>query len=175
MQAGRDPVEDELIGQRRIVQMALRGGRLGALEDLQRDVLAAALELIDQFGHPARLQPAAFAGCNQQRARDLSHHAAGSHAMKDVGTAHRRPPRQERPFMRIPDAAVADRRRKPLIEGDASRDKGRRPAIGEDRDTAVIHIAAAGQIIHEATDRRFEVVGFERGIRLIAQNVYREK
>ena len=75
-------------------------------------------------------------------------------ATRLIAAAGRIPPRpacahQEGALMQIPDAAVAHRRRKAVVEGDPARDEGGAPAIRQNRDPRLVDVAALDQVIHD--------------------------
>src|SRR5712691_7357171 len=71
-ETGGDPVEDVLVGQRRIVRVSLRRRGFLATEDLEGHIPAGGLQLAVQFPDALGLEPAALADGNQHGAFDVS-------------------------------------------------------------------------------------------------------
>jgi hypothetical protein len=118
-----DPVEDEFVGERRIVRVSLRHRCLLAGEDLEGHVPALGLQFVAQFPHALRLEPAALSGGNQHGTFDVSSNPAQPVPAEAAGAALSQAVFQERPLVQVPDAAVANRCDEPVVEGDSPRHK----------------------------------------------------
>src|ERR1700761_9443725 len=155
-EARSDPIENILVGERWIVRMALHGRGLAMAEDLQGDVAITRPEIGVQLPHALGLQPAALAGGDQHRTTDVARDMIEPEAANHVGFDRRMAIDQESALVQIPDAAIAHSRSKSAIGRHAARDKGRSPAIGENRNTVAVDVAALGEIGHDVPDRRLQ-------------------
>src|SRR5207244_9527721 len=90
-------------------------------------------QVVGQCDDTLGLEPAAFAHRDQQRALDIAVDTVGLAVKTGIDIGKRNAPLQERALMRVPDAAIAHRGGEALVEGDSARDKGRTPAVAEDR------------------------------------------
>ena len=59
--------------------------------------------------------------------------------------------------MQVPDAAIAHRRGKAIVEGDAAGHERRSPSVGQNSDAICIDIFPLDQIIHDVSERGFEI------------------
>src|SRR5512140_1323757 len=123
--AGRDPIEDEFIGQRRVIGVSLccRGFLTG--EYLQVDVAAIALQAVIKLAHAFCLEPAALARANQDRAFDVSGNPAGDRGWNDIVIPRGNAIPQERAFVNVPDASVTNCGCEAVIERDSPGHEGR--------------------------------------------------
>src|SRR5262249_46823476 len=131
-----DPVENELVCQRRIVRVSLRGCGFFGGEDLQSHIAPVTgpdllVEVADTFG----LEPAPFARRDQHRAFDASRRTARPGFLSEQRVALRLTPPEKCALVQIPDTAIADRGGKSVVEGNPARDKGRPPSIRQNSDS----------------------------------------
>src|ERR1700754_5146028 len=98
-----DPVENEFVGECRIVRMSLRGRGFLAGKDLQRHVAPIGLNLFGEVADTLSLEPATLASRDQHRAFDAACCPARPRPMGRNRVAIRPATPEKRVLMQIPD------------------------------------------------------------------------
>ena len=150
------PVEDELVGQRRVVVVALGCGRFRVLENLQRNIRHDRTSAV-RTDRPQRCCPASPSAHGDQNRAMGSLPGPTSFNSQLRSTIPRKAIHQEGTFVHIRDSAVTDHGGETIVERDPTRDKGRSCPIAENGYPLFVNIVPRRQVVPHATDRGFQI------------------
>ena len=152
-----DPVKDELVRKRRVVDVILRSSRIGTAEYFQRSVALIRLDLTKQRADVVCLKPAMLAHGDQQRTLYAATGSADIEpAGEDMGIPGFAALCKEFSLVQIPDTPVTNRGREAIIESDPPCHERAR-TVSENRYSRFINIVPGRETIHDMANRGFQI------------------